>query len=60
MVDTAFSYGRALIFYYFFQESFKVKKVVCIKSQVLILRFYIVGQKYHRLSPPVMSLSCFL
>ena len=46
MVDTVFSYGRALIVCEFLQETLKAKKVVCMKSemQILILRFYLVEQ----------------
>ena len=45
MGDTAFSSGRALIVCLFLQESFKEKEVVCMKSAMQILRFYLVGQK---------------
>ncbi len=45
MVDTVFSYGRALIVCYYLQESSKAKKVICMKSEMQILRFYLVRQK---------------
>ncbi len=45
MVDTAFSYGRALIVCEFLQETLKVKEsIVYMKSEMQILRFYLVGQ----------------
>ena len=49
MVDTAFSCGRALIVCEFLQETSKVKKVVCMKSEMQICSVVLLGgAKYNR------------
>ena len=52
MVDTAFSYGSALMVCKFLQESCKVEEssLVCMKSEMQILRFYLAGQKLCQIS----------
>ena len=53
MVNTALSYGRALIVCLFPQKLSKVKESIIpyIKSEMQIVRFYLVGQMLVPISP---------